>query len=131
LAASILAGSPLAAQEHGKKPEGAVDGPTFIKLPPIVLPVFSGDKISRQAGLVLALELEPGKSAADFEPNPRKLYDAFITDLYQLYDQCGGSGRVIEPPIIKQRLFATSERILGPGFVHEVLIQQAYERSRN
>jgi hypothetical protein len=79
---------------------------------------------------VLALELEPGKTEAELEPNRRKLYDAFIADLYDLYDQLGAENRVIDPSVIKQRLFVTSERVLGPGFVHEVLIQQAFERSR-
>jgi hypothetical protein len=116
--------------EEGKPKEGAVEGPVFVKLPPIVLPVFSGNRVARQAGLVLALELEPGKTEAELEPNRRKLYDAFIADLYDLYDQLGAANRVIEPTVIKQRLFATSERILGPGFVHEVLIEQAFERPR-
>jgi flagellar FliL protein len=133
-AVSLIA-LPAMAADHGqsKPPKGevAVEGPTFVKLPPIVLPVFdSQNKVTRQAGLVLALELNPGKTEADVEPNRRKLYDAFITDLYTLYDQTGGAGRVIEPGLIKQRLQETSDRVLGPGIVHEVLIQQAFERAR-
>ena len=117
--------------EEGKPKDGAVAGPVFVNLPPIVLPVFSGNHVARQAGLVLALELEPGKTEAELEPNRRKLYDAFIADLYALYDELSAENRVIEPQIIKQRLFGTSERILGPGFVHQVLIQQAFERPRS
>jgi flagellar FliL protein len=125
----------MAADHAESKPPkggaGAVEGPTFVKLPPIVLPVFnSQNKVTRQAGLVLALELNPGKTEADIEPSRRQLYDAFITDLYSLYDQTGGAGRVIEPGLIKQRLQETSDRVLGPGIVHEVLIQQAFERAR-
>jgi hypothetical protein len=134
LVSVLLLGSVAAAAEHGEgkpKGEGAIEGPTFIKLPPIVLPVFNSEnKVARQVGLVLALELEPGKTAADIEPNRRKLHDAFITDLYTLYDQVGSADRVIEPAMIKERLQETSDRILGPGVVHAVLIQQAFERSR-
>jgi len=133
-AVSLIA-LPAIAADHGQskppKKEGAVEGPTFVNLPPIVLPVFnSQNKVTRQAGLVLALELNPGKTEADIEPNRRKLYDAFLTDLYTLYDQAGGANRVIEPGLIKQRLQETSDRVLGPGIVHEVLIQQAFERAR-
>jgi flagellar FliL protein len=133
-AVSLIA-LPVMAVDHGQsrppKGDGAVEGPTFVKLPPIVLPVFnSQNKVTRQAGLVLALELNPGKTEADIEPNRRKLYDAFITDLYSLYDQTGSTGRAIEPGLIKQRLQETSDRLLGPGIVHEVLIQQAFERAR-
>jgi len=131
---ALLVGIPRpggAAEEHGKPKEGAVAGPTFIRLAPIVLPVFAGNRVSRQVGLVLALELEPGKTEADYEPHRRRLYDAFISDLYALYDQLGGNDRVIEPAVIKQRLLETSQRVLGHGFVHEVLIQQAFERPRS
>jgi hypothetical protein len=134
VALPLLAG-PLLAAEHtpakAAKGEPAIAGPTFIKLPPIVLPVFNNEnKVARQAGLVLALELEPGKTAADVEPNRRQLQDAFITDLYTLYDQVGGADRVIDSAIVKQRLLETSDRVLGPGIVRAVLIQQAFERGR-
>jgi len=135
LAAMLLLVAAARAADHGeKKPakgEGAIEGPAFIKLAPIVLPIFGNDnKVARQAGLVLALELEPGKTAADLEPNQRKLRDAFITDLYTLYDQNAGAEQVVDVALIKQRLQETSERVLGPGIVHAVLIQQAFERGR-
>jgi len=130
----LLSGSAAAAEHAEKRPakaEGTVEGPTFVKLAPIVLPIFnSQNKVTRQAGLVLALELEPGKTEAELEPNQRKLRDAFITDLYALYDQAGGAEHVIDVAVIKRRLKETSDRILGTGFVHAVLIQQAFERAR-
>jgi flagellar basal body-associated protein FliL len=124
------------AAESGEKSqkgggEGAVEGPTYVRLPPIVLPVFEGNRITRRAGIVLALELEPGKTEAELEPKRRQLYDAYISDLYALYDEESGTGRVIDAVRIKQRLQSTTDRILGPGFVHEVLIQQAYERPQS
>jgi hypothetical protein len=128
-----LGGRPAAAEE-GKKPatgEGAVQGPTYVRLPPIVLPVFEGTHITRRAGIVLDLELEPGRTELELEPNRRQLYDAFISDLYALYDQESGTGRVINAVRIKERLQGTCDRVLGPGFVHEVLIQQAYERPQS
>lgn len=127
-------GSALAAEHAEKKPakgESAVEGPTFVKLAPIVLPIFNSEnKVTRHAGLVLALELEPGKTAADIEPNERKLRDAFITNLYALYDQVAGAEHVIDVVLVKRRLQETSDRILGPGIVHAVLIQQAFDRAR-
>jgi flagellar protein FliL len=127
------AGAAMAAAppEKGEKGEGAIQGPTYVRLPPIVLPVFVGNRIARRAGIVLALELEPGKTETDLEPKRRQLYDAFITDLYALYDEEGGDDRVIDAERIKQRLQETADRILGTGLVHEVLIQQAFERPQN
>jgi flagellar FliL protein len=120
----------IAAEKSGNA-EGVIQGPAYVRLPPIVLPVFEGNKITRRAGIVLALELEPGRTEAELEPKRRQLYDAYISDLYALYDQESGTGRVIDAVRIKQRLQSTSDRILGPGFVHEVLIQQAYERPQS
>jgi hypothetical protein len=134
VALPLLAG-PLLAAEHtpakAAKGEPAIAGPTFIKLPPIVLPVFNNEnKVARQAGLVLALELEPGKTAGDLEPNERKLRDAFITDLYTLFEQTANAEHVIDVVLVKERLQQTSDRVLGPGVVHAVLIQQAFERAK-
>ena len=134
LTGTLLCGSALAAEHAEKKPakgEVAIEGPAFVKMAPIVLPIFNKEnKVTRQAGLVLALELEPGKTAVDVEPNERKLRDAFITDLYTLFDQAADAEHVIDVVLIKQRLQETSERVLGPGIVHAVLIQQAFERAR-
>jgi hypothetical protein len=130
----LLAGSALAAEHGEKKPgkgEPAIEGPTFVKLAPIVLPIFNSEnKVTRQAGLMLALELEPGKTAADIAPNERKLRDAFITDLYALYELTANAEHVIDVALVKERLQDTSDRVLGPGIVHAVLIQQAFERAR-
>ncbi len=77
LLSALLLAAPVRAAEHGEKPaklEGTIEGPTFVTLPPIVLPVFNREnKVTRQAGLVLALELEPGKTPADIEPNRHRV----------------------------------------------------------
>jgi flagellar FliL protein len=128
----ILAGVPVRAAEHGEKasapPPGS--GPVFYKLPPIVLPVFEGDVVTRQASLVLALELAQGKSEDAITGYQRRLLDAFIGDLYAIYEQRQRAERVIDPTVIKPRLQASADRVLGPGVVREVLIQQAFERPR-
>jgi hypothetical protein len=120
----------LAAGPAGANEAPAKLGPTFIALAPIVLPVFEGNVVARQAGVLLSLELVEGKSEADVEPQRRRLVDAFISDLYALFEQRHGADRVIDAPAIKQRLGATADRILGPGIVRAVLIQQAFERPR-
>jgi hypothetical protein len=129
----LLAGQPVMAAEHEKaaKPEGASDGPVYVKLPPIVLPVFSGNRVTRQAGLAVTLELVKGKSAAaDVEPKQRQLTDAFITDLYGVYELRGDADRIIDPALVKETLQGAGDRILGKGVIQQVLIQQAFEGAR-
>jgi hypothetical protein len=128
----LAAPHPAGAAEHGKseKARGAADGPVYIKLPAIVLPVYSGNRVTRQAGLILTLELAKGKSEADVEPNRRRLTDAFLTELYSVYELRGAADRVIDTAQVKQALQGASDRVLGTGVIQEVLIQQAFEGAR-
>jgi hypothetical protein len=134
LALVLLApAQPVMAAEHEKaeKPEASSDGPVYVKLPPIVLPVFRGNKVSRQAGLAVTLELVKGKSeAADVQPKQRQLTDAFITGLYGVYELRNDADRVIDPALVKETLQGASDRILGKGVIQQVLIQQAFEGAR-
>lgn len=133
---SVLLGVGALAPAHAAdpKPHGAApnpaDGPVFMKLPPIVLPVFEGRAVTRQASLVLSLELAKGKAEEEVAPQQRRLVDAFIADLYQVYDERSGTERVIDSQTVKSRLQASADRVLGAGVVREVLIQQAFERPR-
>ena len=126
LAGCIAAAAPALASSEAAKPSG----PVFVKLPPIILPVFNGNTVARQAGVTLALELNEGKAESDIEPQRRRLVDAFISDLYAMFEERHDEDRVIDAALIKGRLGETAARILGPGIVREVLIQQAFERSR-
>lgn len=105
-------------------------GPTFVELQPIILSVFEGNEVSRQARIALALELASGKTAGDIEPLKPRLLDAFIGELNGIYEERRHADRVIDPAVIKPRLLETATRILGPGVVKDVLIQQAFERPR-
>ena len=116
-----------AARAEEKKPP---EGPVFVTLPTITIPVFEGDMMTRQASLVLALELEKGRSEADIAPMRTRLVDAYITDLTALFERRSFEERIIDPPAIKPKLLETTERLVGPGLVKDVLIQQAMERAR-
>jgi flagellar FliL protein len=108
----------------------APEGPVFVTLPAITIPVYEGERLARQASLVLALELEKGRVEADVAPLRPRLVDAYITDLTAIFEQRSFEDRLIEPQAIKPKLLETTERVLGPGLVKDVLIQQAMERAR-
>ena len=128
MAFAALVAFASATNAEQKKP--AVEGPAFVKLDTIVLPVYEGTKVTRQASIVLALELAKGKTEKDVEPYKRRLVDAFIEELTQIYDERQSADRVIDAPVIKERLGEAARRILGPGVVEDVLIQGAFERRR-
>lgn len=120
----LISGSALAVEQP------KVRGPVFVQLAPISLPVFDGGEVIRQASLVLSLELAKGKSENDIAEKRPILRDAFIGALYAFYDRRHSEDRVIDAEAIKTRLQKAANRVLGPGVVQDVLIQQAFERRR-
>jgi hypothetical protein len=115
--------------EHGKQPPPT--GPAFVKIPPIVVPVIEGDKVTRQVGVNLVLELAEGRSADDIAPKQQRLQDAFISDLYGIYQARAGSDRPVSEQVVKARFGRSAARVLGPGVVKDVLIQQMFEQPRS
>lgn len=105
-------------------------GPVFVNIQPIVLPVIEGNNVTRQVGVLLTLELAPGQTAAGIAPKQRVLTDAFITELYRIYGWRSGADRVVNEDLIKRRLLATADQVLGPGVVHAILIRQLLEQDR-
>src|SRR5579875_2041916 len=100
LFASLGAGRAVGAEEAGgSKPAG----PVYVALPPIVLPVVIDNRVARQAALSLDLELAKGRKAADVTAREPVLYDAFITELYTIFDQLGDARHLIDPALIKAR----------------------------
>ena len=124
---SVIVGA-LPARAAGSA--AAPDGPVFLTLPPMKIPIFEGDAVTRQASIVLALELEKGKSEADLAPLKARLVDAYLSELTQIFEQRADADRIIDAQAIKPRLLETTERIAGPGVVKDVLVQQALERQR-
>jgi hypothetical protein len=125
LLALASADGALANESAAKKPAG----PAFVKLPPLVLPIFDGAAIRGQASLILSLELVDGKPEEDVAVQQRRLVDAFLETLSLVYEERAKAERVIESATVKTRLKAAADRVLGQGVVREVLILQAAERS--
>lgn len=123
--------SPVPATAGGGGAPKPALGPPFFKFRPIILSIIDQGEPLRQIGLVLTLELHEGKDPMSLEPQRRRLVDAFISELYPVYDEKGTEGGIVDSQTIKDKIQGASERILGPGVVRAVLLQQSYERARN
>jgi hypothetical protein len=129
--AALVAALPAGAAEHPKAPNTSIAGvPAFFNIEPIVLPVIEGNRIPRQVGVLLTLELAEGHTAAEARDKERELTDAFITELYRIYEWRAGDDRVVNERLIKERLQAAADRVLGPGVVHAILVRQLLEEQR-
>jgi flagellar FliL protein len=131
VAALLLSLSPALAAEHGEAPSGVpTDAPVFVNLQPIVLPVIERNAVTRQIGILLTLELGKDQTSESIEPKRRQLVDAFVQELYRLYDARSGASRVVDEAVVKAHLQRTADSVLGPGVVHAILIRQLMEQQR-
>lgn len=128
---ALAAAAPASAAEREKPDPKSIPGvPAFFNIAPIVLPVIEGNRIPRQVGILVTLELAEGHSANEAQDKGRQLTDAFITELYRIYGWRSGDDRVVNERLIKERLQAAADRVLGPGVVHAILIRQLLEEQR-
>jgi flagellar FliL protein len=131
VAALLLSLSPALAAEHGEGPPAApTDAPVFVNLQPIVLPVIERNAVTRQIGILLTLELGKDQTTESIEPKRRQLVDAFVQELYRMYDARSGASRVVDEAVVKAHLQRTADSVLGPGVVHAILIRQLMEQQR-
>lgn len=133
LLALLGAGLPAAAAEHqaGPKDKPSTPGaPAFFNIEPIVLPVIEGNRVPRQVGILLTVEMGQGHSQSEARDKERQLTDAFITELYRIYGWRSGDDRVVSERLIKQRLLAAADKVLGKGVVDAILIRQLVEEQR-
>ena len=106
----------------------AAQGPAFLTLPTLTVPVFEGNAVARQGSLVLALELEPGRTETDIAPFRPRLMDALLSELTRIFEQRASEERLIDAAALKPKLLDASRRAVGDGMVKDVLVQQAFER---
>lgn len=104
------------------------NGPIFVQLPIFQVPVIQGNQVRLQVSLTVALELVQGLSADSIEPKKPLLIDAFLRDLYAIFAQRANQSRVADDQLIRVRLQQIADRVLGPGIVRRVLIQQLFEQ---
>jgi hypothetical protein len=128
---SMLAALPAHAVDREKGANELIPGiAVFVDIRPITLPVIERNRVTRQVGILLTIELTAGHLKYEATEKEHELTDAFITELYRMYGARAGANRVVDQKLLKTRLQATADRVLGQGVVHAVLIRQLVEQDR-
>jgi hypothetical protein len=131
LASLTLAAAPAFAvdREKGLKPPPVAGIPDFVDLEPIVLPVIARDRVTRQVGVMLTLELGNGQPAKSIDDEKRlRLIDAFVRELHVIYSARSTTDHVVDEDLIKQRLLRSADGVLGKGVVHAILVRRLVEQ---
>jgi hypothetical protein len=126
MAPATLLPSTAAHAAEGKAP----DGPAFVKMPPISFSVIGADnRIQKEIQILINLELEPGKIEGALDPFKRRLQDAFLVSMSELWDSRPANGPAIPGEEIKAKLLQITTEVAGPGIVKSVLLLGIGERS--
>jgi hypothetical protein len=104
-------------------------GPVYVRLKPISFSVIGPDnKVNKEVSVSLDLELEESKTEPMLDPYRRKMMDAFLVTLNELYTDRKPDDPPVAGDVLKDRLLEVATAIVGPGVVHEVLIMSIGER---
>jgi len=124
--AALVPAMPAHAGEGGGNP----DGPNFVKMQAISFSVIGADNhIQREVQVLVNLELEKGKLEAALDPFKRRLQDAFLVAMSEMWDSRPSDAPPISGEEIKAKLLQVTSDIAGPGVVKSVLLLGIGERS--
>jgi flagellar FliL protein len=123
---SLLPAPVWAAEGHATTMPG---GPVYVRLKPISFSVIGRDnKVTKEVSIALDLELEANKTESMLDPYRRKMMDAFLVTLNEIYTE----QKLDDPPVggdvLKDKLLEVATDIVGPGIIHGVLIMSIGER---
>jgi hypothetical protein len=122
---------PAKAANREAVPELIEGAPSYVRFSPIFIPIIQGDRVTRQVGLTLTLELVKGQEKPPIEEKRLQLNDAFMRDLYAFFQQRAGmKGADIDEVYLKGRLLKVADTVIGAKAVREVLIQQFFEQKK-
>ena len=103
--------------------------PVFVDFDPIVLPVIGPAGVEQIISIIVALEVRDQAAADRVRSLQPRLNDAFLRSLYgTLYTEDIMPHGVIDLTVIKRRLVEECNRVIGPGYVRDALVQMVGQR---
>lgn len=114
--------------EAGKHGEKKDEGPTFVKLDPVVVPVMDSEGAAQVISLMISLEVAGEDGAAKVTALQPRIKDAFIQDLYGVVNNPAAMDKgVLNVGYVKKRLQMISAKVMGEGVVNDVLLQMVQQ----
>ena len=120
-----------AASPNDTKEEGlfANAGPTFVKLPKMMLPVVHAQRTVQFLEIELMVEVANTDAAEEFQANMTRVQDRLISDLHGRFDiTAGEQGGMVDALRIKRKVAAAVASVIGRDAIEDVLIQNLRQR---
>jgi flagellar basal body-associated protein FliL len=129
--AALFFALPVMAASHETAPELVAGAPSYMRFPAIFIPIIEGDRVTRQVGVTLMLELAKGQAKEPIEEKRLQLNDAFVRDLFAFFQQRAAvKANDIDEIYLKHRLLKVADNVIGEKAVREVLIEQFFEQKK-
>ncbi len=107
---------------------GLIESTRFIKLESIVFPIIREGRVILHLTLTVAVELDQPMEKTEVTALMPLLKDAVFTELHGIYSLRYVQERGYDLPIVNDRLFQITERVLGSGIVKSVQIRGLSKR---
>ena len=102
---------------------------SFVEFDPLILPIVDETGVSQVVSMVVVIEATGSDAAAIITKLQPKLKDAYIQEMYGVLNkQAALKGGVVQVGMIKSRLNAITQRVLGEGVASDVLLQVVQQR---
>jgi flagellar basal body-associated protein FliL len=101
--------------------------PVFVDMESISIPIFLVDKQPKQLFMTLRFEVDMDRRKVLQEKMP-KVRDLILRDLHGFMPEHMRTRKAADLIVVKQRMMAVTEKILGPGIVRNILISEVFER---
>lgn len=112
------------------KPLFSTPGPRYVPLTPMILPILGDNGPEQLVTIIISLEVDSDDQAKEIKEKLPRLTDAYLQKLYGALDThmlMQGSS-LIDVTLIKQKLRAPTDNVLGQGFVKDILVQSVAQR---
>ncbi len=118
----------MAAAARAGEVQVAESRPKFFEMRRIIVPIIHGDTLAGQLTIVVFLELEEGADRDTIREALPRLRDAYFRRLKRHTELQRNIMTHMPLTKIKRLLMEANLRILGPGVVRDVLVQNAILR---
>ena len=121
---------PFASTEGEAAETGVLNDPhRFIEMGPLLIPIFTGDRVSTTIQLQVKLETMDAERESKINKLMPRINDAFLSDLYAFIPRLVRKEGKIRAIVIKKRLEMIAGKVAGPDLITNVLVHSITDTS--
>jgi len=105
--------------------------PAYVPLPPLIISLIQEGEVTHHVTMQLTLQLYDSWDQEITDRNMARLRDAFLHEMHALFAMRIVRQAGFESPLVRKRLVALCDRLLGEGVVADILLRELERRQPN